>query len=368
MKPKQMLRAALLEHRERKIDSTIQKRVGEVCMQHPEWEKLTSDEEQYAYSDPHSLQIYKNIRHQMGYSIKPQYYVSDIRYRRKILSKLNYIDVSDMGFYAQSYTPFSDKNYQGFFIKQIKSPKAVIRNVNGVLFNEEFNAISQESSFKILDGYNTLVFKKSIGAGHGAGVRKVTSSECKEIIKTGEKNYIIQEILKQHESFAYYNESSVNVVRITTVNWKGTIYVLSGIMRIGAPGAFCDHLGMNGFGPLIIPIKQDGSLEKVAIDPDNAYIYNNVWGKEISDKCFEYGEMVQAVKREHIKFPNYGILGWDMTLDVDGNIVCIEYNPYWPGVVQSQLACGEIFMQKTVDGNLLLDEILAENLTGRAQR
>ena len=211
----------------------------------------------------------------------------------------------------------------------------------------------------LLSKYEKLVYKKSMEmeTGHGKNVRVIGKKDYKEILE--EKDFIIQEILKQHESLACYNESSVNIIRITSLFWKGNIYILGGILRIGAPGAFCDHLGNGKENPLVIPISEDGKLGNKAIDCDDGYVYEDVFGKKIEGRILKYEEMKELVKIEHQKYPKHGIIGWDLTLDENAEIRCIEYNVGCPGIMQTQYVLGAVFGKKTVEGNALLDEILA---------
>ena len=175
----------------------------------------------------------------------------------------------------------------------------------------------------------------------------------------GGGDYIVQEVLRQHESFSRFNSSSVNVIRITTLFWKSKIYILGGILRVGAPGEFCDHTtSPDNNHPRVIALDDEGRLTGKAVDPDLAYVYDDCWGTPPSGVIPKYHEMKQLVMKEHSRFPHHRIIGWDITLDENENITCLEYNPGWPGIIQSQYVLGPIFMQKSSRGVPLLHEIL----------
>ena len=281
--------------------------------------------------------------------------MSDDLYQNIILPKLNFSNYSKEGKYCEGQSYFNDKNYQEFFV-DIASPKCVLHNVDGVLYDNLFNRISVDSALLLLEKYDKLVYKKSTETGHGKDVFLINKSDYSRLI--GTKDYIIQEVLQQHDSLSCYNISSVNVIRITSLFWKGNIYILGGVLRIGAPGSFCDLVSTEGKYPLIVPILENGELGNRAIDCDRGYVYDDIRGKKIGKCILKYAEMQELVKREHQKYPKHGIIGWDLTLDKYEDIRCIEYNVDCPGIMQTQYALGAIFAKKSVGGSALLDEIL----------
>lgn len=165
--------------------------------------------------------------------------------------------------------------------------------------------------------------------------------------------------MRQHEFFSKFNPSSVNVLRITSLFWKSEIYILGAILRVGAPGEFCDHTtSPENNHPRIIALDDEGRLTGKVIDPDLANVYDGCYGVAPCGQVPKYSRMKELVRREHMRFPHHRIIGWDITLDENANIVCIEYNCEWPGVIQSQYVLGPIFMQKSSRGVPLLHEIL----------
>ena len=175
-------------------------------------------------------------------------------------------------------------------------------------------------------------------------------------------DYIVQEVLRQHKSFSQFNASSVNVIRITTLLWKSEVYILGAVLRVGAPGQFCDHTSPDK-GQLprkYIVLDDDGRITKKAMYPDLLKPYDTSTDPIPEGIIPKFREMKQLCVKEHSRFPHHRIIGWDITLDENENITCIEYNPGWPGIIQSQYVLGPIFMQKSSRGIPLLHEILGE--------
>lgn len=330
----------------------LRKRDKKICLLHKEWSRLKYGECK-SINDRYACIIYKNL---CGKDM--EYFVSDAFFQNYLLPKLNFANYTKENRYCAGHTCFADKNYQEIFVKAIKPLNTIIRNVHGVLFNNNYEKITEQEALVLMQPYERLVYKKSTDTGHGKDVSLIYKEDYTAVIYKNDADYVIQEILKQHESLAYYNSSSVNIIRITSINWKGNVYILGGILRVGAPGAFCDHLSCNNVHPLVIPIHEDGKLGSQAIDCDQGYIYNDVFGKRIGGYILKYEEMKERIKMEHSKYPNHGIIGWDLTLDENAEIRCVEYNVRCPGIMQSQYALGAVFSQKTVNGNVLLNEIL----------
>ena len=171
--------------------------------------------------------------------------------------------------------------------------------------------------------------------------------------------YVVQKVLKQHESLSRFNSSSVNSIRITTLFWRGKIYTLGGIFKIGAPGEFCSHTAPNDNGHRsLIALDDDGRLTGKFIDSDSPKVYDDCYGLPPSGIIPKYRQMTELAVKEHSRFPNIGIIGWDITLDENENIICIEYNPDCPGIITSQYVLGPILAKRTSRGNMLLDEIM----------
>ena len=330
----------------------LRKRDKKICLLHKEWGRMKHGECKRIH-DKYACTIYKNL---CGRDM--EYFVSDAFYQSYLLPKLNFANYTKENRYCGGHTYFADKNYQEIFVKDLKPLNAVVRNIHGVLFDNNYEKITEQEALVLMQKYERLVYKKSTDTGHGKGVSLINKEDYTDIIYKNDTDYVIQQVLKQHESLAYYNESSVNIIRITSLNWKGNVYILGGILRVGAPGAFCDHLSCNNVHPVVIPIYENGKLGNQAIDCDFGHIYNDVFGKRIGGCILKYEEMKEKIKKEHSKYPNHGIIGWDLTLDENAEIRCVEYNVRCPGIMQSQYALGAVFAKKTVDGNVLLNEIL----------
>ena len=333
------------------------KKVEKKLLNHNDWIELTKEEKEEILPDNRNLAyLVKNVCADWNH-VDKKYLISDYYYKRHVLPKLNAINYNSLGSVSfKSY--FTDKNYEEKVASNFKFPKCVIRCIDGDFYDENFNYIVLEEAKNLLNNYDKLVFKRTFGAGHGKNVLLSAKEDYENNIKKFGKNFVVQVPLKQHDFLSNFNSSSVNVIRITSVLWEGQVYILSGILRVGAPGSFCDHLGNASEGPRIVALDDDGNLIGKAINPDKTLVYDDLFGKEIRGQVPVYDKMKKLVREAHNNFIHHKIIGWDLTVNDKNEVVCIEFNSICPGIVQSQMCCGTIFNKKTVNGQILLDEIL----------
>ncbi len=318
------------------------------------WAFLTPEELRTVnVQDKYAFAVYKNMA---GGENLP-YYVSDSLFKTVLLPILNPLNHAPSGLNRESC--FADKNYSELIMGNLRFPKAVFRRMHGFFYDAALNRISEEEALALASPYEELVFKQSVDGAHGHGVKLVAREDYAALLRTHGENYVVQERVRQHPVLAYFNESSVNILRVTSLCWKGEVYILSGILRIGAPGSFCDHTPHGGTHNLDVAVMEDGSLGTTAFDPDHCHVYDNVYGKPIQGRIPRYEELKALIVREHAKYPDYALIGWDFTIDKEENIVCMEFNTKWPGISASQYGHGPIFARKSKNGVPLLDEILA---------
>lgn len=302
--------------------------------------------------------ILKNLCEMDETNIK--YFISETTFESDILPKLNAINHPVRGGGVSYCSVFHDKNYFELFMPEFKMPETLIHKLRGIFYDNDFNVIDENKALSILNGHDKVVFKQSRDSGGGDGVALVGKEDYRKVLSSFSGNYIVQKLVKQCSEFARYNESSVNICRLNTLLWKGEFFLLSQNLRVGAPGSFCDHTGYNNKNPYQIPINPDGTFQKRALEGETLIFHDNVHGQPIIGGVPKFDEMVAAVKKAHYRFPDYGLLGWDLTVDEAGDVVLIEFNSNTPAIVGVQYQLGPVLMQKTSRGNYLLDEILAE--------
>ena len=76
------------------------------------------------------------------------------------------------------------------------------------------------------------VIRKPVDGIQGRGVEKLPASA----VKSGEGEFLLEEVLCQHPALASLYPESVNTLRIYTVEYRGTIHITGATLRIGVAG------------------------------------------------------------------------------------------------------------------------------------
>lgn len=249
----------------------------------------------------------------------------------------------------------SDKNYFELYMPELNFPEVLVRNIDGVLYDKERNIITNEEAERIIAEHEKVVVKPSTDNGFGKGVQLVERGKLK-VTQIFKKNYLVQKLILQHPSFSALNESSVNVVRIVTIFIGGKAFHLTSALRFGGEGAFTDNsTTKDGKGMCVVGIDNNGRLKEqgyfsCGISTEKSHSGIVFKGYEIP----KYKQMVDIALKQHSRFPSIKIVGWDFTLDREDNIVTIEYNIKYPGVLSYQWVNGPLFGDKTEE---ILNEI-----------
>lgn len=316
--------------------------------------KLLTAKEKRKYKDGlYEFVAFKNYYE--DFEKDKNYFISRATYACEVLPRLSKYTSSAPG--GNFTTLFNDKNYFEVFFKDISFPKVIIRSANGILMDCDYKRISFEKAFELLMAYDEVFFKASVDTRSGEGVALVSKNAYKEMLTTFGEDFVVQEKIIQHDFLSNYNPSSVNIIRVTTLFWNGHCYNMNSRLRVGAPGAICDHSDHDGQYPVEVEILDDGSLGRAIIFHERHFV-PDIFGKKIEGKIPNYDKLIKIAMENHTKYPMYGFIGWDFTIDKNGEPICVEVNAKRPSIYPLQCFYGPIFMQKSVDGRPLLDEIM----------
>lgn len=139
-------------------------------------------------------------------------------------------------------------------------------------------------------------------------------------------DYIVQRQLVQRDDLSAINDSTLNTLRTIVTYFDGTPRIVGVILRIGRAGSFVDNSGQGGisvavdietgrFAPLAGREHGGGTFDK---HPDSGYVFAE---GGIENWTEVRAEVIDIVS----KFPEYGMLGWDIAIGRDG-VYAIEYN------------------------------------------
>ena len=241
---------------------------------------------------------------------------------------------------------FTEKNYFDRLFPDEPMPKTVLRNINGVLLTGDYRPVSLEQAQQIIAGYDKLIVKPSMENGVGRGVNLYTQGQYEQIFKDYKRDYLVQEVLKQHSSVSALNESSVNVVRVISLSLNGKVSPVNCTIRCGA---ITDNLVTeDGRGMFAIGVNWDGTLkdeaffscgERITVAPNG----QNFAGVQLPN----FDKALEMTTRIHEKLPHFGFIAFDVCFKEDGSPCIMEFNIRGPGVLYYQYANGPLFGERT---------------------
>ena len=185
-----------------------------------------------------------------------------------------------------------------------------------------------------------MVFKSSYGDS-GKEIKIISFDDNMNVEKfkkiASESNFdLVEECLQNHERLDFFNETSLNTIRIVTINIQKNVYILFAGLRIGAKGALIDNISQGGAVARIdldtgkinsgfYTKRSSLSTEEIATD---AIGYQLPYWQEVKDLALKAAEIISEM----------GIVAWD---------ICIT--PKGPEIIEGNESFGSVIMQLYYD-------------------
>ena len=263
-------------------------------------------------------------------------YVPTNLYHCEILPRAN------MHPYNEAY---GDKNMCDILFPKDKVAHTILKNMNGYFYLEG-NPVTEAEALTYCNNIDNVVIKPSLSYS-GQGVHSLEVEEGKtnidgmtieEVFRLYDKNWLIQEKVKQHEGMSRLNPTSVNTLRVLSYRSNMDVLIVYTVVRIGRKGQVIDNQCAGGISTTV---SKDGRLGKYAF---GGYSSDNL---EITDsgvvldgyKIPSYDKAIEFVKELHLHLPFFNLVGWDVAIQDNGEPVLIEWNTK-PGLSQSAFKSG----------------------------
>lgn len=259
-------------------------------------------------------------------------------------------------------TAWEDKSQYLSRFPDVNFPHTVINCINGHFYDDQLQNIEIDQVMDIIQRYSRLLVKPSFDSGVGRGVeifdsQSITAQELVVVVNKRGNNCVIQEVIKQHEMLASFNESSVNMIRINCLRVNGKSQFLNATLRFGSPGYITD-VAMNSDGTEIVNlvgVKKDGTLMDAIYDgKGNKRPLESVNKSLIGKKLPQFEKAIEICQSVHNRLTHFDIVAFDITYDSLENVVIIEFNLGNPGIVNYQYIHGPFFGKYT---EYLLEEL-----------
>lgn len=174
--------------------------------------------------------------------------------------------------------------------------------------------------------------------GNGAGILKIDEKDnLNELFdEYKKKEFIIEDVVKQHNELAKFNESSLNTIRVYTLLCAdGKARVLLAIIRFGRKGNTVDNFHSGGVTAVVDVEK--GIVSTDALNRAHVKCTNHPDSglpiKGFKIPCWD--KIVEATTDAAKIIPTLRHIGWDVALKEDGNVELIEGNS-WPNFDATQ--------------------------------
>lgn len=274
-------------------------------------------------------------------------YLPTYLYYRHIVPKLNNSRFS---------VAYADKNMMHKLLgDRVKMAHTYVQNINGIFYSEE-KVISKKEAVQLCQNIEDGIIKHSIDSMQGNSITRFSSTNGKlngkkcpetidELLTEYGSNYVVQAAIQQCYEMSKLNPTSLNTIRVMTY-WSQNdgIVPLYQIVRMGRSGAVVDNASSGG---LYCGVEKDGKLKEHAytLYPFSKHTQNDhgIIFKNFSIPSFH--KLLEKAVELHAQLPYTRIIGWDLTIDKDNEIVLVEINANKPGVFQ--VATGPAFGQYT---------------------
>ena len=181
----------------------------------------------------------------------------------------------------------------------------------------------------------------------GIGIQIIDSTNplhIKSISEDYQDGFVLEELIIQHEKMAVLHPSSVNTVRIVTINYGNEVEVKWPFLRVGRGSAVVDNAGAGG---IMIAISDDGKTLAAADEDRHTFSVHPETGADlIGFDLPQWKQLCDLTKEMAAKCPDCHVMGWDMAYTQKGEWVVVECN-YCPNLV-SQFSLDRGFKKEFV--------------------
>lgn len=251
----------------------------------------------------------------------------------------------------------ADKNYADMLFTSYNRPATIAKRVNGSYYvldstgdlacssidsplesslpRLRHKLITKQDFFALLRSNAPCVIKptRASETGSGNNIRLLDSSldndELESLLSHYPSDFIVQDKIKQHPFLSALNPTSINTIRVVSLLYENHFSILACTLLVGEDG-----LTSNG-GHFRIGIDKDsGLLRDFIIKGKGEPIDALPNAKDQSYKAApipSFQELLAMTKAMHSLLPHFGLIGWDFTIDSNGNPLFIEINPDVPG-------------------------------------
>lgn len=251
-----------------------------------------------------------------------------------------------------------DKNFYEMFYRDLNYPRVLLRRINGFYYDGVYKQIRGTAQMMAsLEPEEKFMVKASLDSGSGQSIfmfNKIGDRfVCEdqefggEFLDRYKHDFVIQEVVVQHQWFRKFNPSSNNTVRVLTYRsiQDDSINILHTLFRIGAKGSFLDHDNMGGVS---LAINQAGKLADRAYDGNGNTLCTFNGATFAEQDAVPYIDQIKESASSIARSTYYGrLLALDFTVSESGLAMLLDVNCWRNGISHYQLSNGSLFGEFT---------------------
>ncbi len=226
-------------------------------------------------------------------------------------------------------------------LPNIKLADRIVNCCRGVAFTYSTEGVRcelcEKEILELTSNLSECIIKPAVDSSAGIGVRCITvidgivqgtNETIKKLIDSYHGNYVIEKKVVNGQNLKCFNPTSCNTFRVHTWRNRETakIEFVSSHLRIGAIGSITDNISAGGIG---VPVHEDGTLydSGIARTRTNERVKESETGVVFKGyKIENFDKVVDTAKRGHVNLPLFDFVGWDITVDENGDAIVIEFN------------------------------------------
>ena len=223
--------------------------------------------------------------------------------------------------------------------------------IDGILYDSQYSVVSIDRFRASVNNSWNAIYLKGDGGERGKNISKCHVGDLSLDLLSRFGNCVIQFPIRQHAFFNELISGPVATIRITTIrDNSGTVSVRAAYLRLGRE---CDSW-VKSVSHIRVAIDIEnltnrgggaGKLDKIGYNPD----WSQCRSHPDSDSKFEgnvipnFNEAVELCLGLHGRVPHITVIGWDVTIDEQGNSQLLEWNTGHCDIKFSEASSGPCF-------------------------
>lgn len=205
-------------------------------------------------------------------------------------------------------------------------PKDFLHNINGELLNSDYEPINPRQLNDLAGRLHyPVILKPNLDSWGGNAIHFIENSEQLFEYINGNKNFVVQEKIEQHELQSRLHAPSLNTVRVYLYKSvkDNTTHIINIAQRVGNGGVL-DNVASGG---LISLVQEDGQMHGYALDRfGRKFETHPVTGLPFTHFLPEFEAMKSLSTKVASKLFQLRVVGLDLCYDSSGTWRIIEVN------------------------------------------